>query len=404
MYCLNPTCTSPYNSDDQQVCQNCGSRLRLGDRYRPLKPIGQGGFGRTFLAIDEADPLKLRCVIKQFLPQQLGEETVEKAVDLFHQEALRLQELGQHPQIPELLAYLEQDDRQYLVQEFIDGQSLAQELTEAGAFQDDQIRQLLADLLPVLQFIHDRQVIHRDIKPENIIRRTSDGKLFLVDLGAAKYATGTALAKIGTIIGSAEYAAPEQTRGKAVFASDLYSLGATCIHLLTEMSPFDLFDGTDDRWIWQHYLNCSVSHSLVYVLNRMLQSATNRRYQSVDQVLQDLNPTTLQSLSPAERPILVSVFQPETKSWTWVEASTDYSNEPAVLPISPIPEAPPAPIQPRRVGLSERIDLLKEWGLLTTEENSEGIPDTFDEEKLFRPRKASRLNSRGIALWGFRGM
>lgn len=189
-YCLNPSCASPRNLDDA-VCQQCGSRLRLHDRYRVLQPIAQGGFGRTFLAVDEADPLKPRCVVKQFLPQ-VGLHDREKASELFRQEAERLQELGTHPQIPELLAYVEQDGHQYLIQTFINGRNLEQELAEQGPFNEAQIRQLLSDLLPVVQFIHQHQVIHRDIKPANIIR-AGTGQLFLVDLGAAKYATGTAL-------------------------------------------------------------------------------------------------------------------------------------------------------------------------------------------------------------------
>lgn len=290
-YCLNPACSSPQNADDAEFCR-CGARLRLGDReatgtarYQALKLIGQGGFGRTFLAVDTATALKPLCVIKQFFPAVKADKA--KASELFRQEALRLKELGHHPQIPILLAYLEQDGQQYLIQEFIDGENLEQELSDRGTFSELEIRQLLLDLLPVVQFMHDHKVIHRDIKPANIIRRESDNKLVLVDMGAAKYATGTAIAKTGTVIGSAEYTAPEQARGKAVFASDIYSLGATCIHLLTQMSPFDLFDGSDDRWIWRYYLDQPVSNSIASVLDRMLQSATKRRYRSASEVLQD---------------------------------------------------------------------------------------------------------------------
>lgn len=297
-YCLNPRCPKPQNTNDGKFCLTCGSKLLLKERYRALKPIGQGGFGRTFLALDEDKPSKPRCVIKQFYPQAQGTSTVQKAVELFTQEAMRLDELGKHPQIPELLAYFTQDDRQYLVQEFIDGQNLAQELAQKGAFNETQIRQLLSDLLPVLQFCHARQVIHRDIKPENIIhRRTSfnnegtGGYLVIVDFGAAKFATSTALHQTGTSIGSPEYVAPEQIRGRAIFASDIYSLGATCIHLLTQISPFDLYDINNDAWIWQQYLKTPVSNQLNRILNKMLESAVFRRYQTADEVLKDLSST-----------------------------------------------------------------------------------------------------------------
>ncbi|MBD2412116.1 serine/threonine protein kinase [Nostoc calcicola FACHB-389] len=288
-YCLNPRCPKPENSGNVNFCLTCGSKLLLKERYRAIKPIGQGGFGRTFLAVDEDKPSKPRCVIKQFYPQAQGTNTVQKAVELFNQEAVQLDELGKHPQIPELLAYFTQEDRQYLVQEFIDGQNLAQELAHKGAFSEAQIWQLLNDLLPVLQFCHAKQVIHRDIKPENIILRSGDGKLVLVDFGASKFATGTALNRTGTSIGSPEYVAPEQMRGRAVFASDIYSLGATCINLLTRRSPFDSYDTNNDTWIWQKYLKTPVSNVLNRILNKMLESIPMRRYQTVDAVLKDLN-------------------------------------------------------------------------------------------------------------------
>ncbi|MCX7596987.1 MAG: serine/threonine protein kinase, partial [Fischerella sp.] len=224
-----------------------------------------------------------------------GTSTVQKAVELFNQEAIRLDELGKHPQIPELLAYFTQDDRQYLVQEFIDGQNLAEELAEKGAFSELQIRQLLNDLLSVLQFCHARQVIHRDIKPENIIRcRSPLGKegwrdLVLVDFGASKFVTHTALNRTGTIIGSPEYVAPEQMRGQAIFASDIYSLGATCVRLLTERSPFDLYDVNNDSWIWRRYVKSPIGEELSSILDKMLQSTPARRYQTTDEVLRDLH-------------------------------------------------------------------------------------------------------------------
>lgn len=262
--------------------------LLLQNRYRALSLIGQGGFGRTFLAIETVNPQRSRCVIKQFFPPAMSPESQARASELFRQEAVRLQELGHHPQIPTLLDYVEQDGQQFLVQEFINGRNLEQELLEEGPFSEAKIRQLLETLLPIVQFIHDRQVIHRDIKPANLIRRSSDQQLFLVDLGAAKQATSTTLAQTGTVIGSAEFTAPEQARGKAVFASDLYSLGVTCIHLLTQISPFDLFDSSDDRWIWRDYLLTPVSPCLQYVLDKLLQRALSLRYPSAQAALTDL--------------------------------------------------------------------------------------------------------------------
>ncbi len=261
-----------------------GAELLQG-RYCPLKLIGQGGFGKTFLAVDELQPQRY-CVIKQLLP--MAQPFSQRQQSTLHQEGLRLVELGKHPQVPTLLDVFEQDDQGYLVQEFIDGQTLEQELAESGSFSPSQIRELLNQLLPVLRFIHDRQIIHRDIKPANIIRRRN-GQLVLVDFGAAKSYSEDQPIQTGTLIGTAEYAAPEQIRGKAVFASDLYSLGVTCVRLLTQMPPFDLFDDGEDIWRWQDFLPSPIDSSLAHILSRLLCPKVNLRYHSAAEVLEDLN-------------------------------------------------------------------------------------------------------------------
>jgi formylglycine-generating enzyme required for sulfatase activity len=296
-YCLNPHCQKPENLDIAEVCQTCGTKLLLGDRYRSVKLLGRGGMGRTFLAIDQLKPSKPLCAIKQFCPQAQG-DFKQKAAELFQQEVIRLDELGHHQQIPEMIAHYIQEEQQYLVQEFIAGQNLDDELKEQGAFSQSKIRQLLQSLLPVLQFIHAQNVIHRDIKPENIIRRqklhhqaSHDLEdLVVVDFGAAKYAIHADMRQTGTSIGSPEFVAPEQARGKALFNSDLYSLGVTCVHLLTQASPFDLID-IDHNWVWRDYLNGNtVSNDLGKILDKLIAIAPSRRYQSADEVLKDLHP------------------------------------------------------------------------------------------------------------------
>jgi serine/threonine protein kinase len=195
---------------------------------------------------------------------------------------------GQYPSIPTFLDYFEQDGFQYLVQEFIEGQNLAEILKTDQVFKESEVKALLETMLETIDFLHHRQIIHRDIKPANIIQ-TLNGRFVLVDLGAAKLMTGTALGQTGTVIGSAEYVAPEQLRGKAIFASDLYSLGATCVTLLTGMSPFSLFDTSTGSWEWRDYLvQNPVSDSLGQVLDRLLIGPTNQRYGSAKSVLSDL--------------------------------------------------------------------------------------------------------------------
>jgi serine/threonine protein kinase len=303
--CLNPDCLLP-NPSGTNFCQKCGNKLLLGDRYRAGKILGQGGFGRTFEAVDEYKPSKPPCVIKQFYPQAQGTSSIQKATELFEREAVRLEQLGKHPQIPDLLAYFSQDGQQYLVQQFIDGENLAKVLESQGYFSEAQIRNLLKNLLPVLEFIHSNQVIHRDIKPENIIQR-QNGQLVLVDFGAAKYAIQAAFAVTGTVIGTAGYAAPEQVNGKAIYPSDIYSLGVTCLYLLTEVEPFDLFDPSEFEWAWRKHLKKSVSSELGEILDKMIQPAINKRYQSATEVLQALGS---QSPQPSPQPSPQSSPQP----------------------------------------------------------------------------------------------
>jgi serine/threonine protein kinase len=322
--CLNPDCLNE-NPSGTNFCQKCGNKLLLADRYRAQKIIGQGGFGRTFLAVDEHKPSRPVCVIKQFYPQAQGTSNIQKATELFEQEAVRLEQLGKHPQIPDLLAYFSQDGRQYLVQEFIDGQNLAKTLEAEGYFSERRIRDLLNNLLPVFEFIHSRQVIHRDIKLENIILR-SNGELVLVDFGAAKYATQTALSVTGTMIGSAGYTAPEQAVGKAIYASDIYSLGVTCLCLLTQVEPLELFDVSEFEWVWRENLKTSVSSELGQILDKMIQPASKKRYQSATEVLQALGNQLPQITPPQPSPKSSHQTPPPPPDLLKSALGVDYTN------------------------------------------------------------------------------
>lgn len=301
IYCLNPYCPRPENPSLSRFCHHCGTQLALRDRYLAIQPLGEGGMGRTFLAEDR-DRLGEPCVIKQFLPSadiQKSDRAMAKAVQLFEQEARRLIQLGHHPQIPILMGYFiikNPSSRKtypglYLVQEWIDGLDLHQELFQLGAFSEAKIHQLLNKMLPVFQFIHQYHVIHRDIKPHNIMRRRS-GELVLIDFGVAKELTKGAKTVTGSKVGTEGYAAVEQLRGgKAYPASDLYSLGVTCIQLLTNAELDRLFDPQYSRWRWQEYLTSqgkTVSDRLSYILNKMLQDSLQNRYQSAGEILKDL--------------------------------------------------------------------------------------------------------------------
>jgi serine/threonine protein kinase len=331
-YCLNLQCHKPHNPAGNKFCQNCGSKLLLAERYRVLKPLGEGSISRTFLA-EDIDQNNRHCVIKQMRGH------IQTIGDPLRQEMSRVKALNHHPQIAKLLDYFEQDSRQYLIQEYIEGQNLAKQLEKEGEFEETEIRQILTEVVPVLHFIHSHQIIHRDIKPENLIRRQSNQQLVLVGFGAAKYATQTALAKTGTLIGSAEYAAPEQLMGRAIFASDLYSLGVTCIHLITQIHPFDLFDTVEGKWVWRDYAGNRISVELGQILDKMLQGSLNQRYASAKAIWKDLHPHKPLPLPP----IPVCKEEPETYSKS-APNSAGFSEIQAELKSVVLP-----PLQPKSV-------------------------------------------------------
>jgi serine/threonine protein kinase len=315
--CLNPNCLYQ-NPENARFCQRCGNQLHLFRRYRAIQILGQGGFGKTFLAVDEGKPSQPNCVIKQFYPQAQRTDRIEKAAELFAREAEQLDELGEHPQIPDLLAYFTEGGYQYLVQEYIDGQDLEKILTSQGKFSEKQIRDVLQQILPILQYLHERNVIHRDIKPENLIRR-GDGKLMLVDFGAAKQVTNATFSVTGTTIGSAGYVSPEQAVGKAKPNSDLYSLGATCVRLLTQVRQTHLYDVITHQ-TWQNFLDTPIEKQLGDILDKMLVVAVKKRYQSAGEVLQDLQPAKApSSSSPPSKPKLPSTSPSIATSGSQVE-------------------------------------------------------------------------------------
>ncbi|HAX80599.1 MAG TPA: hypothetical protein DCY88_33375 [Cyanobacteria bacterium UBA11372] len=341
--CLNPNCQQPLNPENETFCKSCGAKLvpLLRGHYRPIRPLGQGGFARTYLAVDE-DRLKTPCVIKQFSPQIQGTNSLDKAIRLFNQEAVRLHELGEHPQIPTLLAYFEQDKYLYLVQQFIEGQTLFQELHRQGTFNEAKIRQVLGDILPVLKFIHERQIVHRDITPANIIRRQIDGRLVLIDFGIAKQLKDTTQIQPGTRIGTEGYAPLEQLRSGQVYpASDIYSLGATCIHLITGIKPEELYNPLQGRWIWRDYLlkkGINVSDRLGQILDKMLKDMVSDRYQSAEEILREIGGQSLAPPTPSKTPP-----KPAT-----VPASPTSQPPRSRLPLpkAPLLEPPPASKQP----------------------------------------------------------
>lgn len=327
IYCTRPSCSRPVNSftdlDDnntlktvqQKYCTTCGMPLILDGRYLPSKLLGQGGFGAAFLARDRRTPGMRRCVVKQFQPSgDLTSQQLQIAQNLFEREGAVLEELGSHPQIPDLFAFFDitvpglqpgkQDKFFYLVQKFIDGQTLEQELAQKGKFSQDEVLEVLRRILPVLKFVHENGSIHRDIKLSNIMRDLT-GQLYLLDFGAVKQATKGAQvggqAGSSTGIYSMGFAPPEQMAGGQIYPStDLYALAVTCLTLLTGKIPTELFDSYNNQWHWRN--QAQVSDNLANVLDRMLEPAPNRRFASAEEVLDALTPKVVSPLPPTISP------------------------------------------------------------------------------------------------------
>ncbi len=384
------------NPLDSRFCRLCGEPLPslpevpqaiagqlLGWRYRVVAELGQGGFGRTYLA-EDTNRFNEPCVLKEFAPQVQGTDALQKAEELFEREAGILYRL-QHAQIPRFreLFKTEWQGRQqlFLVQDFVDGQTYHDLLKirrlQGHSFSEVEIVQLLFQLLPVLDYIHSAAVLHRDISPDNLIQRLSDGLPVLIDFGGVKRiaarvvsSSAPAIAPLqpGTItrLGKVGYAPAEQLEQGEVFPhSDLYALAVTMLVLLTGKEPQELF-GTNagiNRHQWQR--DMALSPSLTAILARMLEPYPERRYQSAQEVMQTLEEAGYQPpqaspdhpLPPLGEPIAVFMPKPATPGF----AAPGTAAESATIAISPARAAtqavmqPAAQPRPQRKGMGKAI-------------------------------------------------
>ncbi|MFN6516814.1 MAG: protein kinase domain-containing protein [Nostoc sp. CreGUA01] len=299
-------CSKQHTNDNgNRFCTLCGEPLPLAvgqiidNRYQIIRQLGQGGFGRTYLAEDK-NKSHQRCVLKEFAPQVQEEQDLQKAKELFEREASVLKKL-QHSQIPcfhsSLQVTIGTKDFFFLVQDYIDGENfdqlLEQRRHQGKAFSEEEVINLLQQILPVLSYLHSRDVIHRDISPDNLIWRRSDNLPVLIDFGGVKQLPAsqgfwrTQLVGNNTLLGKKGYAPEEQLRqGKAFFSSDLYSLAVTALVLLTGQEPQKLYDSYQGIWYWGKQIQ--VSPKLESVLKKMLAYKPSDRYQRADQILKDL--------------------------------------------------------------------------------------------------------------------
>jgi serine/threonine protein kinase, bacterial len=257
----------------------------LGSRYRVIEYIAKGGFGKTYLAEDIQLPGKDKCVVKQLYPSVDDPNFIQVARRLFKKEAETLYALGIHDQIPRLMAYFEQDEKFYLVQQYIQGYTLSKELISGKPWSEGKVIELLIDCLNILDFIHGKSVIHRDVKPDNLIRRSWDHKLVLVDFGTVKevIAEQTQLVPATVAVGTRGYMPTEQARGKPRTTSDIYALGIIAIQALTGVHPVELIEDKDGEIIWREQAQCSPQ--LADIIAKMTRYHFKERYQSAQEII-----------------------------------------------------------------------------------------------------------------------
>ncbi|MGB3298202.1 MAG: serine/threonine-protein kinase [Phormidesmis sp.] len=268
----------------------------LQNHYHVVRLLGQGGFGRTYLAEDQGR-FNERCAIKEFVPIQGEDKFSDKATQLFQREASVLYQI-EHPQIPKFRATFEEEERLFLVQDYVEGPTyhevLRQRQQQGRAFTETEVRQFLQQILPVLAHIHAKGIIHRDVSPDNIILRQQDNLPVLIDFGVVKEVVTRmqldGVVSHATTVGKAGYAPAEQMQtGRAYPSSDLYALAVTAIVLLTGKEPQMLFDDVSAAWTWQQWV--SVEAQLAAVLNKALSFRPGDRFQSVSEMAQALRST-----------------------------------------------------------------------------------------------------------------
>ncbi|TVP66084.1 MAG: serine/threonine-protein kinase [Nodularia sp. (in: Bacteria)] len=264
----------------------------LVGRYQIISHLGDGGFGETFVACDTHLPGLPQCVVKKLKPQATDPVNLETARRLFDTEAQVLYKLGIHDQIPQLLAYFEENAQFYLVQEFIPGHDLSQELAAGKIFTQAEVISLVQEILSILEFVHQQKVIHRDVNPRNLLRREEDGKLVLIDFGAVKQIATQIInlkgqTKSTVAIGTPGYLPGEQAQGTPKFSSDIYAVGIIAIQALTGLSPDQLEVDIDTNEInWQH--QTTVSPEFAQFVDKMVCYDFRQRYTSATVALQKL--------------------------------------------------------------------------------------------------------------------
>ncbi len=261
----------------------------INNRYQIDRALGAGGFSHTYIAKDTKRPSNPDCVIKYLQPARNDEEFLEVARRLFRNEAEILEVVGKHDRIPELLAYFEENINFFLIQEYIVGNSLSDEILPNRPLPEATVRNIVKDVCEILVFVHDKGVIHRDIKPSNLIRRQHDNRVVLIDFGAVKVIQPQELeGESQTIaVGTMGYASPEQMMGQPRFNSDIFALGMLAIQGLTGKSYKELERDDKFNMVWRHFVP-NTNPTFADILDKMVAYSYARRYQAAREILEDL--------------------------------------------------------------------------------------------------------------------
>ena len=254
--------------------------------YQIIRNLGSGSFGNVYLVNNTEN--NSRCVIKQLHPISNNPKFIKQAHRLFKKEAESLRKLN-HPQIPRLIDYFEDQGEFYLVEEYIQGYTLADELLPDQPWREKNVVKLLYEGLLILKDIHAQGLIHRDIKPSNFIRREKDKRLVLIDFGAVKEfnVEQTHLINPTVAIGTHGYMPTEQAKGKPRKNSDLYALGIIAIQALTGKNPVELPEDDAGEIAWRNRVR--INDELADILTKMIRYNHKQRYQSAEEVILALN-------------------------------------------------------------------------------------------------------------------
>lgn len=355
-----------------------GKKLR--NRYQITKELGSGGFGDTYLAADQGLPGHPWCVVKHLRPKHPDPAVFPIARQLFDQEAAILYKLGKHEQIPQLIEHIQDSGDFYLVQEFVDGADLTQEIIPGKPWEEAKTLKLITEILEVLTFVHQEKIIHRDLKSDNLMRRKSDQKIVMIDFGAVKqigtmvYNQQQRKSYFSAVVGTDGYMPQEQAAGNPQLASDVYAVGMLAIQALSGYHPLDLEKDDDTLEVLWRQKAPGVSKEFAQVIDKMVTNYFPHRYKNASEALNALN----QISAPNNNPVPKTVGEPLNYQPT--------INNPPPQPVYPTTYPPPQPTQipktaPNTMSRNQFIALV---GKLSQTPNPSPYPGLIQTTQIFR--------------------